>query len=169
MKIFTPSVHPGWPGRDATLTITLGLPGCGKSTAARQWAAVDPDHRVIIARDALREMIGCMPVGSSAQEAAIQIILHTSVEALLRQGWDVLVDSTHLQPGMVAGWRQLSSGLGVRMEILDLTDIGPEECIARNAARVAAGGRHVEPEVIWEIWRRWRARPGDTVETRSRV
>ena len=157
MRIFTPSTHPGWPGRDTTLVITVGLPGSGKSTAARQWAAADPDHRIVIARDAMRRMIGCMPVGSSAQEAAIQTMMRASVEALLRGGWDVLVDSTNLQAGLVRGWRDLAASRATRMEIMDLTHVGPEECIVRNAARVAAGGRDVEPAVIWEMWHQWMA------------
>lgn len=156
MIIFEGETAPaGYSGRDNLLLIPRGLPGCGKSTALRTWLAENPEHRVIIGRDDWRTILGCLPVGSPHQEAAITVMMDAAVEALLIRGWDVGVDSTHIQPGTLEHWVQLARQLGIRHEVLDLTGVPASECIRRDAARAAGGGRHVGADVIREMARRY--------------
>jgi predicted kinase len=152
--IFEGAVCPvGYPGRDNVLVATRGLPGCGKSTALQGWRALAPDHRVVLGRDDWRSTWGCLPVGSEAQEAAITVAMDGAVDALLRAGWDVGVDSTHIQPGTLEHWQEVAGRLGVRWEVVDLACVPVEVCVARDEARAAAGGRHVGAEVIREMAR----------------
>lgn len=159
MIIFEGSVAPaGYPGRDNELRVPRGLPGCGKTTTLRRWQNQDPDHRVVVGRDDWRGILGCLPVGTAAQEAAITIMLDAAVEALLRHGWDVGVDSTHIQPGTAEHWQEMAARLGVRYRELDLTGVPVDLCIAQDAARAAAGGRHVGEAVIREMAARYQSR-----------
>lgn len=154
MIIFGGSISPaGYPGRVPTILVPVALPAAGKSTALRAWAAEDPDHRVVIGRDDLRVILGCLPVGIPAQEGAITVMMAAAVEALLRHGWDVGVDSTHIQPGTLDVWVELARRVGARVEILDLTHVTPETCIQRDLARRDAGGRYVGEDVIREMER----------------
>ena len=129
MIIFDGATVPaGYPGRVPTLLVPRGLPGCGKSTALAAWLAEDPEHRVVLGRDDWRTVLGCLPVGEEYQEAAITVVMTASVEALLRHGWDVGVDSTHIQPGTLEVWRGLAGRGG-----------GPWEGLGRPGGAVGAG------------------------------
>jgi len=138
----------GYPHRDNVLLIPRGLPGSGKSTALQNWKELDPQHREVLGRDDWRKILGCLPVGKPHQEAAITLMMTASVEALLRHGWDVGVDATHIQPGTLEHWTSLAEHLGVRYQIVDFTHISPEECIRRDLARRDSGGRYVTAKVI---------------------
>lgn len=149
MKIFDGGVDPdGYPGRMATLRIARGLPGCGKTTALQRWRAEDPEHRIVLGRDDWRTVLGCLPVGKRHEEAAITIMLTAAVDALLRHGWDVGVDATHIQPGTLEHWQALAGQCWARWEVLDLTGTPVEVCVARDLARRDAGGRYVGEDVI---------------------
>lgn len=158
MKIFKGVVKvAGYPGRDNVLMIPRGLPGCGKSTIGQQFVAQDPDHRFMLGRDDIRHIAKCLPVGTQAQETAITIMMDGAVENLLRHGWDVYVDATHIQPGTLEYWVGLADRVGVRHEIVDLTHISPEECIRRDEARRDAGGRYVGADVIDAMYQEYLA------------
>jgi len=147
----------GYPGRIPTLLVPRGLPGCGKSTAIAAWRAEDPEHRVALGRDDWRGVLGCLPVGRKHEETAITVMMTASVEALLRHGWDVGVDATHIQPGTMEAWRDLAERVGAQWEVLDLTGVPVEVCVARDLARRDAGGRYVTEEVIREMAARYLA------------
>jgi predicted kinase len=153
----------GYPDRTPTVRIPVALPAAGKSTLLRAWQAEDPDHRMVLGRDDWRSILGCLPVGTPAQEAAITIMMTAAAEALLVHGWDVGVDSTHIQPGTVAVWVELAQGVGARVEILDLTHITAETCIQRDLARRDAGGRYVGKAVIREMERLYLKGPREVV------
>ena len=149
MIVFGGVVDPvGYPGRVGTLLTPVGLPGCGKTTALRQWVAEDPERRVVFGRDDWRTILGCLPVGTAAQEAAITVAMDGAVDALLRHGWDVGVDATHIQPGTLDHWAEMAARLGARHEVLDLRGVPVDTCVARDEARAAAGGRRVGAGVI---------------------
>lgn len=156
MIVFEGSVAPvGYPGRAPTIRITVGLPGCGKSTMLRLWEEEDPDHRVVVGRDDYRRIRRCLPVGTPAQEASITVMMDGAVESLLRHGWDVGVDSTHIQPGTLRHWREVAGRVGARVEISDLTHVTVDECVRRDEARRDAGGRYVGAEVIRAMAKRY--------------
>lgn len=138
----------GYPGRKNILLIPCGLPGCGKTTALNQWKDDDPEHRVIVGRDDMRNLLGCLPVGTRYQENSITAFLTGGVASLLQNGWDVGVDSTHIQPGTLEHWVELAQVVGVKHKILDLTHLPIGECIRRDEFRKENGGRYVGGDVI---------------------
>lgn len=150
VRIFSGPREPvGFPGREATAFVLAGAPGAGKTTEARRLLAEDPRHRYIAGRDVEREANDCLPVSEyPEQEDAITVALESAVEALLRKGWDAIVDTTNVQPGAVDRWRRVAERAGARFELVDLTGVPVKQCQANVAARVAAGGRYVPDEVI---------------------
>jgi predicted kinase len=147
--VFTGALNPtGYPGRVPTLVVARGLPACGKSTALAAWRAEDPDRRILLGRDARRDENGFLPVGTGAEEDAITVMMNAGTEALLRYGWDVGIDATHLQPGTLEVWSRIAERTGARFEILDLTFVSADTCVARDLARKHAGGRYVSESVI---------------------
>ena len=51
----------------------------------------------------------------------------------------------------LAHWADVARRLGARLEVLDLTGVTAEECVRRDLARQAAGGRYVGEAVIREM------------------
>src|SRR5438067_1752101 len=82
------------------LWITRGLPASGKTTWARQHLLSRPLGQIIrLNRDGLRRM--GLPDGYSEPvrdaEKTITTLRDTALEALLREGRDVIVDDTNLR------------------------------------------------------------------------
>lgn len=144
----------------SVFVVLSGLPGSGKSTEARrimgeaQKAAGRPGTAAIIARDTIRENVLGLTMGPGDQildhagEDVVTAVEDASVEALLAAGVElVIVDATHLTPRSVDRWRQVAARHGAEFEAIRL-DVDVDECIRRDAARAAAGGRYVGAEVI---------------------
>src|SRR5690606_5077486 len=79
------------------LILTVGLPGSGKSTWAKQWVAEDPARRARVNRDDLRAMLrGQLVWGDRDLEAQVTVAQRATVAALLADGVSVVVDDTNL-------------------------------------------------------------------------
>jgi predicted kinase len=126
------------------LIATIGLPASGKTTLARAWVAEDPQHRTRVNRDDIRGMFGCLPIGSREQEEAVTIAQHAAIVALLQHGMDVIVDDTNLRPRTMQILRTSAQLAGADVQVLDLTDVPVDVCIARDVNR----GRPVGEQVI---------------------
>lgn len=121
-----------------TLTLTRGLPGCGKSTWAAEQVAADPVRTVRVGRDPLRAMFlpGVRwPHGDDTAEAACTVGQLALIAALLDAGHNVICDDTNLDPQHVAVLTELAHDCGARVRIHDMTDVPIEVCITRDAAR----------------------------------
>jgi len=147
------------PAVSPILLLTLGAPGCGKSTAARQWQLTGPrgPHarpRVRVNRDDLRAMLHSADTvylgadGDRDTENRVTIAQRAAVAALLVDGADVAIDDTNIRPGVLAGWVGLAEQVGARPAVWDFRDVPVETCLERIAARVAAGGRQVPESVV---------------------
>jgi predicted kinase len=132
----------------ATLTITRGLPGSGKSTWARQQG-----RSVRVNRDDLRRMLHGGNLGQGWAEAQVTVAQRALVAALLRAGVNVIVDDTNLSGKAVSELRQLADECGVPFVTKDFTDVPIEVCIERDAAR--DGDDRVGEEVIRGMYRRY--------------
>lgn len=152
---------PELPQPRPTLRIYMGLPGCGKTTAARAWCAEDPDHRIRINRDDTRATLGCLPLGSASQECAITAMHHGGAADLLTLGWSVVCDDTNLRSDVQAAWLTLAQAVGATFVLIDMTDVPVSVCINRVAQRAAGGGRDVSPHVIKTMAKRY-GLPDDT-------
>lgn len=132
-----------------TLIIPRGLPGSGKTTAAISWVLEDPEHRARVNRDALREHTYCvMPVLGPAGEESLTGLAHSMVSYLLSSGRSVVVDDTNLSDRRVEEWERVAARTGSEVVVWDFRDVDERTCVERDAARGAAGGRTVGPDVI---------------------
>ena len=99
------------------LTITIGLPGSGKSTRALAWVAEDPARRARVNRDDLRRMLHGGRLGTAEQEAAVTALQHPAVQALLELGYDVVADDTNLSTAAVHAWQRLADQAGAQLVV----------------------------------------------------
>lgn len=118
----------------ATLTITRGLPGSGKST----WARAQPGWRVN--RDDLRAMVyaGPWPHGDRDAEEALTQAQHAAIAGLLKAGIDVTCDDTNLRDEVVADLSRLASRAGALLFVHDLRHVHAEVRVLRDARRPEA-------------------------------
>ncbi len=119
-----------------TLTITRGLPGAGKTTWARQFAAETGAVRVN--RDDMRMMLyGCKVDLGHDQEKAVSDACHTLVTQHLRAGRNVVTDDTNLRPVYVREWRKIATASGAKFAVHECP-IDPAEAMVRQNGRPEA-------------------------------
>lgn len=139
-----------------TLTITRGLPACGKTTWARAWVARDPTHRARVNRDDLRAMVHDGVWLGQDTEKQIVAGRDATIRALLRRGVDVVCDDTNLPQRTARDLRRLAVVAGAEFLVVDLSDVPVGECVRRDAVR----DRPVGESVIRDMWNRHvRGRP----------
>lgn len=119
----------------ATLIVTRGLPGCGKSTWAKAWCAEAPESRVRVNRDDLRAMLHCGPWDHD-QERRTQAVRDASITALLQRGVDVVVDDTNLPSRVVRDLRRLAVLARAEFQVQDMTNVPLETALMRNKVRI---------------------------------
>lgn len=122
------------------LIVTRGLPGCGKSTRAREWVAEDPARRARVNRDDLRAMCHnsayiARSDDTKGTEPAVTVARDTVITALLRAGVSVVCDDTNLPSRTVRGLRKLAATAGANFTVWDMTDVPVETCLERDARR----------------------------------
>jgi predicted kinase len=139
-----------------TLLITRGLPASGKTTWARGWVE-QGRGRARVNRDDVRLMAFGRYVLAGRQEELVTSAEQAVVEALLRDGADVVVDDTNLRLRHARAWADLAGRVGARFEVRDFTDVPLEVCLARDAARRAVGERSVGEEVLRDLYLRFLA------------
>ena len=146
--------------KNVKLIVLRGLPGSGKTTAAREWVSQDPDHRARVGRDALRDALyGTRKGLSGAQEDSVTRVQREAVRALLRASRDVIVDDMNLRARYARAWADLALEEGVGFEVIDArTPV--EECIKRDANRPE--GEQVGADVIRGLNKRFHSRPAIT-------
>jgi|SRR5690606_32096562 len=117
------------------LILTVGLPGSGKSTWAREWVAEDPAHRARVNRDDLRTMLrGELVWGDRDLEAQVTAAQRAAVAALLEAGVSVVVDDTNLNPARRGALISIGQAAGADV-VIHRMDTPIEECIRRDALR----------------------------------
>ena len=113
------------------LLITRGLPASGKTTFAR---TLQPGV-ARVNRDDLRLMLHGRRLFTEAAEGQVTRVQRASVEALLAQRADVIVDDTNLRTSTVREWALLAARLRATFEVHDFTEVPLDECLRRDAAR----------------------------------
>lgn len=78
------------------LIILQGIPGSGKSTFAKSWVEENPESRIIVNRDSIRRMLG--PYWIPSREKLVTKIERSMIKLGLDKEYDVIVDSTNLNP-----------------------------------------------------------------------
>lgn len=127
------------------LVLTIGLPGSGKSTAAKRIVARFPGKVARVNRDDLRAMLrGELVWGDRDLEDQATLAQRAAIAALLRAGVHVIVDDTNLISEHRQELRQLARQCGARFRIIDrFLRVPVSVCIVRDAARTARVGQDV--------------------------
>ncbi len=143
------------------LYFTCGLPASGKSWWAKAWVDENPEGRARVNRDDIRRMLHRQWGGLGSQEKRratarfterqVTIAQHAQAEALLRAGFDVVIDDTNLEGRHIAELRELAARAGTVAELVDFRGVPKELCLSRNAERT--GDEHVDPDWIEKMWR----------------
>ena len=138
------------------LILTRGIQGSGKTTWARQWVEEDPENRVRINNDDIRNMLGKYWVTS--RENLVSSIKKNMAEEAINRGYDIVVDNMNLNPKEILFWKDMvkmanmdPDGYQYEIEFKDFF-IPLEECIRRDAARPNPIGE----KVIRETWKRYK-------------
>ena len=127
------------------LYITIGAPGCGKSTKSAQIAAENP-KLVILNADELRGLYGCGEWDQTVSAQAFDFI-QKAANVLFRQGFSVLVDVTSKDKRARAEFLSIAAKYKARTIALCF-DTPLAVCQARNAAR----SRVVPADVVSRIF-----------------
>jgi predicted kinase len=122
------------------LYCTVGLPGSGKSTTARQMADA-PDVEEV-SKDDLRDRPDAPP-DFRARERWVVRERDRIVSEALAAGRSIVVHDTNLNPVHPRRLAALAGQHGAKFEILDFTHVSVEECIRRDALRTASVGESV--------------------------
>lgn len=131
-----------------TLTVTRGLPGCGKSTWARaEIAAAAPGSLVRLNRDDLRSLMHDGVYGGYTTEEQVSKVQHGGAESLLRSGVSVIVDDTNLRAKYLRNLANIAWRCGADFVVKDFTDVELRVCIARDSEREKSVGRAVIEEM----------------------
>jgi predicted kinase len=117
------------------LLITRGLPGCGKTTFAREWVAADREHRARVNRDDLRVMLDHGQFVKGVTEPRVLAARDAAVFSLLSKGVDTICDDTNLPQRTARDLAKLAKRTGAELAVIDLTDVPLETCLDRNAVR----------------------------------
>lgn len=132
----------------AKLTITIGVPGSGKTTRCREWAAEDGGF--LVGRDHIRHMAYGKYWGlTDAQENEVTKIQRGMTISALARGVNVYVDDTNLNKANVFQFAALAMEQGAEF-VVEVIDVGLETAIARDKAR----DRTVGANVIRKMYRR---------------
>lgn len=140
------------------LSITVGLPGSGKTHCAKLMQEDNPDEVVLISRDDLRETLyASSGILSNAKEQYITRYQETLVKDNLRMGMHVIVHDMNLRERYRKRWTEIAKTTGADFDIIDLTQVPLETCIKRDQMRHDLGLRSVGGEVISDLERKFRA------------
>lgn len=141
------------------LMIFRGLPGSGKSTAAKSLVS-NTVYRA--SKDDIRTMFG---VKSSDNESLVHSVFIDSIRKMLVSGIDVVADCTHILERDLDVYRALAHQIGDIELTTKIFKVGPTECIKRDKLRT--GLASVGEDVIMRMWKksRWQVGwPDDIIE-----
>lgn len=133
---------------------TLGLPGSGKTTWAKETQKQNP-VMVLVNKDDLREMLH-QGVHSKGREALVLQIRDFIIEKCLELGNPVIVHDTNLDPKHKKRFEEIASDPKWKgkceMECKDFTDVPLQVCIERDMNR---GEKRVGASVIKDMYKRY--------------
>ena len=136
--------------------LTRGIQGSGKTTWAKAWVAEDPENRIRINWDDLRNMFGVYWIPS--REPLLTDVTRRAVEEAMSRGYDIVIDNMNLNPKTIKYWEQFvhtnnldPDSYMYEIEFKDFF-IPLEECIKNDAKRANPMGE----KVIRDTWRRYK-------------
>jgi predicted kinase len=134
--------------------ICQGIPASGKSTWAIQWAKEDPEHRVRINMDSIRNMFGEYWV--PARESLVRSCMNQCIETAMLMGFDIVLDNMNLneyeQERINELIKNCSKTFDYEIKHKQFFDVSLEECIERDKHRENPIGA----DVITGIYNKYR-------------
>ncbi|MBI3744780.1 MAG: ATP-binding protein [Chloroflexi bacterium] len=134
------------PSSGCFLVMLCGLPGSGKSTAAR-WLGPRLDA-IVVESDAVRRALIEHPVHGNAENAYVFAVIHRVVDSLLCRGHRVILDATNLVERHRRIVRAIALQRNAPMFVLRLT---ASNAIIRDRLRLRRSG-----EAQWDVYQRMR-------------
>lgn len=138
------------------LSITVGLPGSGKTTLAKKIREIAPNSTVLVSRDDLRAMLfDGEGILTGAQEAEVSAYQKDIVKRGMRADKHVVVHDLNLREKYRTAWAKLAWNQGASFEILDLTHVEVAQCVYRNRQRRDNLERNVPDGVITDLHKKF--------------
>lgn len=130
------------------IIICRGTQASGKTSYARNWVLEDPEHRVRISNDDIRNMLGKYWVPS--REDLVSRIKECSVIGAIVEGFNIIIDNMNLNPKEIKYWQRIIEFVNTGKDYkysytLHIKDFfAPlEECIRRDSLRSNPVGEEV--------------------------
>lgn len=117
------------------LRIYRGLPGSGKTTAAKEWVSEDVSTRARVNRDDIREQLHDGEFIKGVTEKAVLSVRDASISVLLKRGVSVACDDTNLPNRTVRDLWKVAEVAKAEFEVVDVTDVPVDVCIQRDLDR----------------------------------
>ena len=125
-----------------TFLFLSGLPASGKTTFARRWVSEDPENRVRVNKDDLREMLCNGKYTPELESEVIRPVQDSLIRKFLQKGKSVVCDNTHLKPKDPLHYERVLLGIDYIPEER-FVNTQAKKCIERDAVRERSVGRDV--------------------------
>ena len=136
--------------RRGTLTITIGLPGSGKSTWGESVREAYPDRVRIVNRDDIRAANGTR--FEDGDEQYVAQVRDFMIERLLILGYDVICTDTNLSPKVRRRLAQIAKARKAEVFEVPFLHVSLETCLERNKIRWENGDRKVPDSAIVSMY-----------------
>lgn len=138
------------------VSITVGLPGSGKTTEAIKIQAQDPEGTILVSRDDLRyTLYRDEGILASWQENHITKVQKEIVKGGVKAGKHVIIHDLNLREKYRKQWAEIARQYGAEFKIIDLTQVSEDECFYRDYDRGNRGERSVGEKVIRDLARKF--------------
>jgi predicted kinase len=117
-----------------TVMMLMGLPASGKSTFAKELLRKEPKRWKRVNRDDLRALLDGENFIKENEEF-VRNAQEVLIKEALRQGFDVVIDNTHLIASTVNKLHKLIESVGDVKVIHKAFNVSVDECLERNAKR----------------------------------
>lgn len=140
------------------LSITVGLPGSGKTTEATLIMHNEGrDNVELVSRDDLRHLLyRSEGILTPSQENHITKVQKDIVKSGLKRNKHVVVHDMNLREKYRRLWAEIARDMGAEFNILDLTQVPLETCVKRDQMRHDMGMRSVGENVIRDIAKKFK-------------
>ncbi len=135
-----------------TITMTVGLPGSGKSTWALEMLADNPGNVKRVNKDDLRALIDGGKWSRDNEKFVLEV-RDSIIVAALQHGKHIIVDDTNFAPPHRERLKTLARENGAEFKVQDFTHVSIETCIERDLKRQNSVGE----AVIRKMWKQYLA------------